>query len=787
MKYATIKKFLSRLSAKPPTTPQAADFVAAETPMEKGVFAAPTGLMCELIAFPHRVSKQAYPTSISLEQAAASPHAYEIIGIRSRRPKFSWIVADKQAGAVQSAFQLLVADDRNIMDRQQGNLWNSGKVPSSRSAQVTYQGARLLPGRVYYWSVRTWNAAGERSDYAVPQAFYVHPKEGISYYPLEKHEVLPVAVQAKADNTFFIDFGKAAFGSLSLRVYSQEEAVPVVVELGEVLASENSIHPDPGGSRRYLKTAFLLKKGTYTYQLEILPDARNTRKKAIKMPSYAGEVLPFRYASVTGNHQPIRLEEARQLVVHHPFDEEAATFHSSDPVLNKVWDLCKYSIKATSFTGIYVDGDRERVPYESDAYINQLGHYCTDREYTMARRSLEYLLHHATWPTEWILHSVLMAYADYMYTGDLSLIEKYFKLLKAKALLGLAREDGLISTRTGKTTRRVERSVKYEASQFKGKKIADIVDWPQPGSLDLQEGDPGETDGFEFCAINTVVNAFHYRTLVLMGRMATALGKTEEAVFFQERAGKVKTSFHQKLFNQEQGLYVDGEGSAHSSLHANMFPLAFGLVPEAHVASVVNFIQSRGMACSVYGAQYLLESLYRAGEASYAASLLTSQEDRSWYHMIQAGSTITMEAWDDQYKPNQDWNHAWGAAPANIIPRFLMGVRPLEPGFAKVLIQPQPGPIQHASLKLPTIRGTIQVAWEMREERFQLDISLPANMQARVALPFSVGQPFRLTLNNTIVSAQQKGKFVVWESLGSGTHTFVLTYDLKPETKKTNG
>ena len=62
------------------------------------------------------------------------------------------------------------------------------------------------------------------------------------------------------------------------------------------------------------------------------------------------------------------------------------------------------------------------------------------------------------------------------------------------------------------------------------------------------------------------------------------------------------------------------------------------------------------MACSVYGAQYLLEGLYFAGEADYALELMTSTSDRSWWNMIQSGSTMTMEAWDIKYKPNSAMN-----------------------------------------------------------------------------------------------------------------------------------
>ena len=51
--------------------------------------------------------------------------------------------------------------------------------------------------------------------------------------------------------------------------------------------------------------------------------------------------------------------------------------------------------------------------------------------------------------------------------------------------------------------------------------------------------------------------------------------------------------------------------------------------------------------------------------------------------MLDVGSTITMEAWAAKYKPNLDWNHAWAAAPANIVPRYVLGVRPLSPGSQK--------------------------------------------------------------------------------------------------------
>ncbi len=42
----------------------------------------------------------------------------------------------------------------------------------------------------------------------------------------------------------------------------------------------------------------------------------------------------------------------------------ASACECSNNTLNRIWDLCKYSIKATSFAGVHVDGVRERIPYD---------------------------------------------------------------------------------------------------------------------------------------------------------------------------------------------------------------------------------------------------------------------------------------------------------------------------------------------------------------------------------------------------------------------------------------
>ena len=104
--------------------------------------------------------------------------------------------------------------------------------------------------------------------------------------------------------------------------------------------------------------------------------------------------------------------------------------------------------------------------------------------------------------------------------------------------------------------------------------------------------------------------------------------------------------------------------------------------------------------------------------------------------MIRHGSTITWEAWDAQFKPNLDWNHAWGAAPANIIPRWLMGIRPLEPGWKRLIIQPQPGNLRYADIRVPTVKGYVSASFRRENGEFILRVHIPAGCAAQVVLPY---------------------------------------------------
>ncbi|MDD2380170.1 MAG: family 78 glycoside hydrolase catalytic domain [Mariniphaga sp.] len=77
---------------------------------------------------------------------------------------FSWEVIDYERGAQQTAYRILVASSLEKLDSEEGDYWDSGKVNSSRTIQIPYQGKQFKPGSRYFWKVISWNNNDEHSE-----------------------------------------------------------------------------------------------------------------------------------------------------------------------------------------------------------------------------------------------------------------------------------------------------------------------------------------------------------------------------------------------------------------------------------------------------------------------------------------------------------------------------------------------------------------------------------------------------------------------------------------------
>lgn len=732
----------------------------------------PSGLLTDLIAHTDVVLHGGYPTTLPLEAAVsrgsrgAGADDFQTAAIATGTPTFSWVVPDEGVGTRQTAYRLILTDSPRAAAEGRGTLWDSGWRPSAQSTAIRYAGATLRPDAVYYWRVKVRTSTGGESEWSAVKAFATAAtldEEAFSTGPIWLSDEVLTAAQATATDSLsrLFDFGTDCFGRLSLTARGRGGDTLTLV-VGERLA-DGHVDPRPGGTIRAATISLPLVTGVHTYAIDFVPDSRNTRAPAVRLPDYVGVVMPFRYVEIAGR---CAVSTLTRTVARGTERLAEARFACSDTALTEVVGLCDQTIDATSFAGVYVDGDRERIPYEADALINQLSHYAVSRDYALARHTLLYLLDHPTWPTEWIMQGIMIAWNDYLYTGDCRLLRVCYERLKPRTLLALTDGDGLVSTRTGRQDAAFKASISYA-----GDKIDDIVDWPRVG-FGVNQETGGESDGFVFEDYNAVVNAYHCEVLREMAAIADVLGKKDDAREYQQLYEVRKALFNRVFFDAKEGRYADGARTRHASLHANIFPLAFDLVPVKEKARVQQFVESRGMACSVYGAQFLLDALYNAGNADYALRLMTDTvSDRSWMTMLRAGATMTWEAWDLKYKSNLDWNHAWGTAPGNVVRRKLMGLEPLTPGWESARLRPCLGSLQWAKGTVPTVKGDIIFDAQQTDGTVSLRITLPANLPAVLELPLAVGRSIQIDGKATRRASTLNG-YAHW-NLPPGTHEIV--------------
>ena len=93
------------------------------------------------------------------------------LGIDRPNPRLAWVLRHSEPNQYQRAYQVIVSDDEALIAKEEGNIWDSGKVECSRSINIVYAGKELEPCRRYYWRVRWWDKDHRVSPYSCINVF----------------------------------------------------------------------------------------------------------------------------------------------------------------------------------------------------------------------------------------------------------------------------------------------------------------------------------------------------------------------------------------------------------------------------------------------------------------------------------------------------------------------------------------------------------------------------------------------------------------------------------------
>ena len=240
-----------------------------------------------------------------------------------------------------------------------------------------------------------------------------------------------------------------------------------------------------------------------------------------------------------------------------------------------------------------------------------------------------------------------------------------------------------------------------------------------------------------------VATACLYRSARMLSEAADLLGRSADARHFAGLANRTRTAFNLH--------YVDDDGAISSDAQT-VYALAivFGLLDEdtarlagKRLAELVVASDHR-IQTGFAGTPYILDALTTTGHLDEAYRLLLQREVPSWLYPVTMGATTIWERWDSMLPDGSinpgkmtSFNHYALGAVADWMHRVIGGIAPLEPGYATVLVAPQPGgDIRWARASLETRHGTIGVSWSVEgAEELRLDVSVPDGVTALVRRP----------------------------------------------------
>jgi alpha-L-rhamnosidase len=234
----------------------------------------------------------------------------------------------------------------------------------------------------------------------------------------------------------------------------------------------------------------------------------------------------------------------------------------------------------------------------------------------------------------------------------------------------------------------------------------------------------------------TFLNLFHIYALQTYARLLEAAGMTTELVDIRSRIAHRSELVERHLVDARTGLFVaclapDGTPVGEPSVHDQVLALLTGLRPQAHQAMIdlriLPWLRGESASWAVpsaFWATYVFEVMAQRG---YGAEVVACIR-RRWAPMTSTGTTWEQFDWDE----GSGWSctHAWSAHPMSHLVTVLAGLRQTAPAWREVNCEPLlcEG-IDHVDGVVPTPHGMLRCAWQRHcQGGVDLQIEIPAGI-----------------------------------------------------------
>ncbi|MDO4337366.1 MAG: family 78 glycoside hydrolase catalytic domain [Eubacteriales bacterium] len=239
-----------------------------------------------------------------------------------------------------------------------------------------------------------------------------------------------------------------------------------------------------------------------------------------------------------------------------------------------------------------------------------------------------------------------------------------------------------------------------------------------------------------------IASAYYYRDADIIAKSAEILGYAGDAAEYRKLAQEIKSALLEKYFD-ENGLCLCHTQTG--SAIAVMFGITDGRAAEEGNALSRRVTDNRNhLNTGFVGTPILCPALTETGHHGQAVDLLLNEDYPGWLYSVDLGATTIWERWnsvlpDGHMNPEgmNSLNHySYGSIEAWMY-GYTCGIREMEPGFRKAIIEPHPDSrLGFAKCRLDTAAGTYESNWTYGEDgRVSYEIKVPFGGEAQIRLP----------------------------------------------------
>ncbi|MCF6332585.1 MAG: hypothetical protein L3J11_04800 [Draconibacterium sp.] len=233
---------------------------------------------------------------------------------------------------------------------------------------------------------------------------------------------------------------------------------------------------------------------------------------------------------------------------------------------------------------------------------------------------------------------------------------------------------------------------------------------------------PGGLEG------NSALFTLHYSyTLKNAAKIYRFIGKEHVADIYEKQAKKLVKSVNQLCFDAEKGLYSDTPEMKYYSQHTNIFAVLAGAVKGKKAQQILTKIfTEKGLSeIGLYFHNYLFEAFNKAGMAEEFQNHLAG-----WKEMIDNNLTTFTEVALTGSRTQRSDCHPWSCSPNIHFCKTICGIQPVEAGFTKIQIAPNPGELRFIDASFTHPKGEIKMNLKFNHSGVSGEITVPDKMEA---------------------------------------------------------